>query len=149
KLAHTQKVGSGSGYTNGVVETEGEKQTAAFGASFDVNYGCPVEEELAHTQTNGTCPGHHSGVVREETPGVKATVRRLLPVETERLMGFPDGWTQIPWKGKPAEECPDAPRYKACGNSMCVNVMRWIGLRIEAEERRIQDERGKGDEGGA
>ena len=44
---------------------------------------------------------------------------------------FPDGWTQIPWKGRPAEQCPDAPRYKACGNSMCVNVMRWIGERIE------------------
>ena len=129
--------------------THGESHVVAYGASFDVNYGCPVEKELAHTQTNGTCPGHHSGVVREETPGVKATVRRLLPVETERLMGFPDGWTQIPWKGKPAEECPDAPRYKACGNSMCVNVMRWIGLRIEAEERRIQDERGKGQEDNA
>ena len=58
-------------------------------------------------------------------------VRRLMPVECERLMGFPDGWTQIPWKGRPAEQCPDAPRYKACGNSMCVNVMRWIGERIE------------------
>ena len=60
------------------------------------------------------------------------------------LMGFPDGWTQIPWKGKKAEDCPDAPRYKACGNSMCVNVMRWIGLRIDEEERRIQDGRGEG-----
>lgn len=62
---------------------------------------------------------------------LNATVRRLLPIECERLMGFPDNWTRIPWKGKPAEDCPDSPRYKACGNSMCVNVMRWIGLRIE------------------
>ena len=67
-------------------------------------------------------------------------MRRLLPVETERLMGFPDNWTQIPWKGKPPEECPDAPRYKAAGNSMCINVMQWIGLRIDAEERKIQEE---------
>ena len=66
-----------------------------------------------------------------------ATVRRLLPIETERLMGFPDNWTRIPWKGKPAEECPDSPRYKACGNSMCVNVMRWIGMRIELTERKV------------
>ena len=72
--------------------------------------------------------------------GWRATVRRLLPVETERLMGFPDGWTQIPWKGKSPEECPDAPRYKACGNSMAVNVMNWIGMRIDAEERKIQEE---------
>lgn len=66
-----------------------------------------------------------------------ATVRRLTPRETERLMGFPDNWTRIPWRGKPVEECPDSPRYKACGNSMCVNVMRWIGMRIENVERRI------------
>lgn len=64
-------------------------------------------------------------------------VRRLLPVECERLMGFPDNWTRIPWRGKPEEQCPDSPRYKACGNSMCVNVMRWIGMRIEHVERRI------------
>lgn len=67
-----------------------------------------------------------------------ATVRRLLPVETERLMGFPDDWTRIQWRGKPAEECPDSPRYKACGNSMCVNVMRWIGMRIENVERKMK-----------
>jgi DNA (cytosine-5)-methyltransferase 1 len=57
-------------------------------------------------------------------------VRRLTPVEAERLQGFPDNFTQIPWRGKPAEQCPDGPRYKALGNSMAVNVMRWIGQRI-------------------
>ena len=45
-------------------------------------------------------------------------VRRLTPLECERLQGFPDGHTLIAWKGKPAEECPDGPRYKAIGNSM-------------------------------
>lgn len=57
-------------------------------------------------------------------------VRRLTPLECERLQGFPDGHTLIAWKGKPAEECPDGPRYKAIGNSMAVPVMRWIGKRI-------------------
>lgn len=57
-------------------------------------------------------------------------LRRLLPVESERLMGFPDGWTDIPWKGK--AHAPDGFRHKVCGNSMCVNVMRWIGERISA-----------------
>jgi DNA (cytosine-5)-methyltransferase 1 len=52
-------------------------------------------------------------------------------------MGFPDNHTRIPWKGKPEEDCPDSPRYKACGNSMCVNVMRWIGMRIENVERKM------------
>lgn len=59
-------------------------------------------------------------------------VRRLTPLECERLQGFPDGHTLIAWKGKPAEECPDGPRYKAIGNSMAVPVMRWIGKRIAA-----------------
>lgn len=65
------------------------------------------------------------------TPGV---IRRYIPLEAERLMGFPDGWTLIPWRGKPASECPDGPRYKALGNSMCTNVMAWIGERIHAVE---------------
>lgn len=57
-------------------------------------------------------------------------VRRLTPVECERLQGFPDGYTQIPWRGKPADQCPDGPRYKALGNSWAVPVVRWIGRRI-------------------
>jgi DNA (cytosine-5)-methyltransferase 1 len=57
-------------------------------------------------------------------------VRRLTPVECERLQGFPDGYTAIPWRGKPATECPDGPRYRALGNSMAVPCMRWIGERI-------------------
>jgi len=56
-------------------------------------------------------------------------VRRLTPVECERLQGFPDGYTNIPWRKK--DEAPDGPRYKALGNSMAVPVMRWIGKRIQ------------------
>jgi DNA (cytosine-5)-methyltransferase 1 len=59
-------------------------------------------------------------------------VRRLTPVECERLQGFPDGYTAVPYRGKPAA---DGPRYKALGNSMAVNVMRWIGRRIEMVNR--------------
>lgn len=62
----------------------------------------------------------------------KYVVRRLTPTEYERLQGFPDGWTKIPYRGKPAEACPDGPRYRALGNSMAVPVMRWIGERIAA-----------------
>ena len=57
-------------------------------------------------------------------------VRRLTPVECERLQGFPDNYTAIPWRKKPASECPDGPRYKALGNSWAVPVVRWIGRRI-------------------
>ena len=78
-------------------------------------------------------------ITSASVPGVgwQSTVRKLLPVECERLMGFPDNHTRISWKGKPEEDCPDAPRYKACGNSMCVNVMAWIGHRIDAVEKQI------------
>jgi DNA (cytosine-5)-methyltransferase 1 len=58
-------------------------------------------------------------------------VRRLTPIECERLQGFPDNHTMIPWRKKPAEDCPDGPRYKAMGNSMAVPVMNWIGKRIQ------------------
>jgi DNA (cytosine-5)-methyltransferase 1 len=51
-------------------------------------------------------------------------VRKLTPVECERLQGFPDNYTNI------KENCPDGHRYKAMGNSMAVPVMRWIGERI-------------------
>ena len=58
-------------------------------------------------------------------------VRKLTPIECERLQGFPDNWTQVPWRGKPADQCPDSHRYKACGNSMAVPVMRFIGEAID------------------
>lgn len=57
-------------------------------------------------------------------------VRKLTPVECERLQGFPDDWTKVPYRGKSADDCPDSPRYKAIGNSMAVPVMRWIGKRL-------------------
>lgn len=62
-------------------------------------------------------------------------VRRLTPRECERLQGFPDDFTAIEWRGKSADNCPDGPRYKAIGNSMAVNVMRWLATRIEMVEQ--------------
>ncbi len=58
-------------------------------------------------------------------------VRRLTPRECERLQGFPDHYTKIPYRKKPTEKCPDGPRYRALGNSMAVPVMNWLGQRIE------------------
>ena len=91
--------------------------------------GVGAQEELAYTQNATGVMGVSQNM----------TVRRLLPIECERLMGFSDNWTRIPWRGKPAEECPDAPRYKACGNSMCVNVMQWIGEQIERVEKEMNE----------
>jgi DNA (cytosine-5)-methyltransferase 1 len=84
-------------------------------------------------------PTDYTPLVREAIPNsgnwnAVATdamvVRRLTPVECERLMGMPDNWTQIPWRGKEAKECPDGLRYKAIGNSIAVPCLRWIGERI-------------------
>jgi DNA (cytosine-5)-methyltransferase 1 len=57
-------------------------------------------------------------------------IRRLTPIECERLQGFPDNYTQIPFRNKPPHQCPDGPRCKALGNSMAVPVLKWIGERI-------------------
>ena len=76
---------------------------------------------------------HDSSPCADRGPDVvsqTSAVRRLTPVECERLQGFPDNFTAIPWKKKGPEQCPDGPRYKALGNSMAVPVMRWIGERI-------------------
>jgi DNA (cytosine-5)-methyltransferase 1 len=76
------------------------------------------------------------------TSGPKAmqsmAVRRLTPKECERLQGFNDDHTLIPWRNKPADQCPDGPRYKALGNSMAVPCMAWIGKRIDAVERNMK-----------
>ena len=66
-------------------------------------------------------------------------VRRLTCEEAESLQGFSRGYTRIPWKKKSAEDCPDGPRYRALGNSMAVNVMRWIGERIRAMAAQGKD----------
>ena len=71
---------------------------------------------------------------QSETP---FAVRRLTVEECEFLQGFPRGYTAIPWRKKPASDCPDGPRYKALGNSWAVPCVRWIGRRIQAAiERR-------------
>lgn len=73
-----------------------------------------------------TAPGD-GGRSQERNVLTATRVRRLMPIECERLMGFPDGYTAITWRGKPAA---DGPRYKALGNSWATNCARWIGWRI-------------------
>jgi site-specific DNA-cytosine methylase len=70
--------------------------------------------------------------------GNNTVVRRLTPVEAERLQGFPDNYTNIPWANKPT--APDSRRYKALGNSMAVPVMRWIGKRMMEVKTVVCDE---------
>ena len=82
----------------------------------------------------GTGGSSGSGSLAVAIPNVMA-VRKLTPLECERLQGFPDNWTQIPWRNKPAERCPNGHRYKAMGNSMAVPVMGWIGKRLDVVDK--------------
>ena len=95
--------------------------------------GKPVAVDIDNCNLTGDCAGNILAGAQMRTNkgmGVMSAmqVRRLTPVECERLQGFPDGYTNIPWRGKP--EAPDGPRYKALGNSWAVPVVRWIGRRI-------------------
>ncbi|MGJ7401509.1 phage N-6-adenine-methyltransferase [Morganella morganii] len=93
--------------------------------------------ELAYALTSPAGGGR--GQERNIADFNTMTVRRLTPVECERLQGFPDNHTKISWRGKDAADCPDGPRYRAIGNSMAVPVMRWIGERILAALPETQD----------
>ncbi len=105
----------------GPLDTDGSTQAVVqpIGWSEELN----ALEDVQPTLQRGGQGGRHEGVM---TPSM--AVRRLTPVECERLQGFPDGYTNIPWRNKP--ESPDGPRYKALGNSWAVPVVRWIGERI-------------------
>jgi site-specific DNA-cytosine methylase len=97
-------------------------------------YNYTTNEHTTQTIGSSASDVNHYGAVLQTM-----AIRRLTPKECERLQGFPDDWTKIPYRNKPADQCPDGPRYKACGNSMAVPVMRWIGQRIEYVESLMKD----------
>ena len=111
-----------------------QKNASAF---IEGSFGAYVESPDAGTikASGGALAGGSESLVIASGKGwvgeTPFAVRRLTVEECEFLQGFPRGYTQIPWRGKPAEECPDGPRYKAIGNSMAVPVVRWIGERIQ------------------
>lgn len=88
--------------------------------------------EIASTQRAMGHAGSHTNGGGHQAAVVGSAVRRLIPRECERLQGFPDDYTLIDVRGKPAA---DGPRYKALGNSMAVTVMAWIGSRIQSVEK--------------
>ena len=95
-----------------------------------------VQDVFNAVTSGGGKPGQGYGCVFDQS---SLRVRRLTPTEAERLQGFPDGHTDIGWKGKPT---PDSHRYKAMGNSMAVPVMRWIGERIQAIRGQTESSHG-------
>lgn len=118
---------NGKGWSNGVCYTltASDRHSEAYTASSFGGYEAGVGTLRA---SGGDCGGGSETLIAQHV------VRRLTPMECERLQGFPDDYTRIPWRRKPKEQCPDAPRYKALGNSMAVPVMRWVGARIKKYE---------------
>lgn len=103
-------------------------------ASIDVDMCSTLKAHNSKEPPIVAFAANQRGEVRMQGVTDGYAVRRLTPRECERLQGFPDDWTKISYRGKPADECPDGPRYKAIGNSMAVPVMRWIGERIAMAE---------------
>ena len=138
---------------------------ASFNQGRNAQFGFKVEEECAPTVV-AKGPGAVSfepGIARREgalhrfvselastlrsdmgdnllAVAIDYIVRRLTPLECERLQGLPDGYTKIPYRGKSAEDCPDTPRYKALGNGWAVNCARWICQRIQNYDMKHTEE---------
>jgi len=99
---------------------------AAFNQGANAQYDIKITQGETMSSLVAKVP---HGVATQKPPTM--AIRRLTPTECERLQGFPDGHTKIPYRNKPADQCPDGPRYKACGNSMAVPCMAWLGQRIQ------------------
>ncbi|MBX9876044.1 MAG: DNA cytosine methyltransferase, partial [Beijerinckiaceae bacterium] len=107
-----------------------------------IAYGISADAVDRSGEGVGNSPGERSGlgILEGLSPTLKAqrpnavaagwAVRRLTPPECARLQGFPDDHSRIPWRGKPAEICPDGPQYKTYGNSMATKKMRWLARRL-------------------
>jgi DNA (cytosine-5)-methyltransferase 1 len=134
KTSEEKKQGIATTFENGSGRSGGKNQIKAFRM---LAFGEYTDDETASAMkardykdatdlvavTTVTPHIKHSGILK--------AIRRLTPIECERLQGFRDNYTQIPWNKKPANQCPDRFRYKVLGNSMAVPVMRWIGERIQ------------------
>jgi DNA (cytosine-5)-methyltransferase 1 len=115
--------------------------TRPAGNANELDFCVPVAHPIPFDTTQITSPDNYSKpqagdpchplAAGAHPPAVAQpmAVRRLTPVECERLQGFPDNYTNIPWRKK--DESPDGPRYKALGNSWAVPVVAWIGKRID------------------
>lgn len=119
---------------------EARENTSAFTES---SFGTYKESYIGGTikRKGGTAQGGSETLLVSSVDKMQArnfkTVRRLTPRECERLQGFPDDYTKIPWNNKLAEYCPDTPRYMALGNSMAVPVIQWIGQRLKDKQTAL------------
>ena len=98
------------------------------------------KDEVSPTLNAMTGGNRQPIVLKERTTAPRnSIIRRLTPIECERLQGFPDNYTQAPYRNKPKEEAPISQRYEACGRAMSINVMEWLGTRIQMIHERNND----------
>jgi DNA (cytosine-5)-methyltransferase 1 len=119
---HTSQNSQGSGWNEEVSFTL--NRLDVHGVAQPIAFGGDIARTLQARHDSSPCADRGMDVI-----AANMAVRRLTPVECERLQGFPDNYTNIPWRKQP--ESPDGPRYKALGNSWAVPVVQWIGERIE------------------
>jgi DNA (cytosine-5)-methyltransferase 1 len=125
---------------------EHDKSHANGGGQVAVAFSMRTRDGEPQAEPSAIAPairGSNGGSSRDGA-AFNGAVRRLTPRECERLQGFPDDYTAVPYRGKPAS---DGPRYRALGNSMAVPCMRWIGERLaivdelQKESRKRYDDR--------
>jgi DNA (cytosine-5)-methyltransferase 1 len=135
-------VGDGSETLIALSNTAGDTALSVGAVAPPLRAGCTrggaVTPEIAHSLRAEGFDASEDGTGRGTPiiPCSSSAVRRLTPRECERLQGFPDDYTLVPYRNKPAA---DGPRYKALGNSMAVPCMRWIGERIAMVEQILQE----------
>ena len=132
-VSPTLKRDYGTGYGDNEMDGGGlvMHPVGAFFAGQGAKAGSTAYDE----HVSPTLKASDSGTNRTPSAHIGMAVRRLTPVECERLQGFPDSYTNIPWRKQPS--APDGPRYKALGNSWAVPNVRWIGRRIDAHLRAL------------
>lgn len=123
----------GAAYT---LEARTVPQAVAFDAQAGGKTGFAISDVAGALHGGGKHGGRSSVATRW-------AVRRLTPLECDRLQGFEDDYTRVPYRGRPAAKCPDGPRYKALGNSMAVNCMEWIGRRIDLVRAVMAEDGGR------
>ena len=100
-------------------------------AAFKAGQGAKAGSIAYQAEISPTLGAAESGTNRTPSIHSGSMARRLTAEECELLQGAPKGFTRIPWRGKPAQQCPDGPRYKAIGNSMAIPCMNWILTRLD------------------
>ena len=124
-----------AGITNGFSPTLNVNRDGAPIAFTSKDHGQDAGEVSPTLRSMNHAESHANGGGQVAVCFDERQVRRLTPLECERFQGLPDDFTKVPYRGKPADQCPDGSRYKAIGNSMAVNCMSWIGQRIQLAEK--------------